>query len=112
MAEFEFLDLEEGFDELELKRCLCLVGKVVLPKSLKAPVVANILAAAWKTRAPFKVEDWSNNVFLFRFENEEDKDNVLSEGPWSVMGNLLVLIPLENGMVVPELGFTVCPFWV
>lgn len=112
MADFEVVDLEEGFGDSCVKSCLCVVGKVALAKNLKAPVIANILASAWRTRAPFKVEDWNNNLFLFRFENEEDKVNVLNDGPWSIMGSLLVLIPLENGMVIPEIGFLICPFWV
>ncbi|KAF7147901.1 hypothetical protein RHSIM_Rhsim03G0083400 [Rhododendron simsii] len=112
MADFDVVDLVEGSGDSDVKSCLCLIGKVVLGKNLKAPVLANILTSAWRTRAPFKVEDWNNNLFLFRFENEEDKANVLNDGPWSVMGSLLILISLENGMVIPEIGFSICPFWV
>ncbi|KAF7133357.1 hypothetical protein RHSIM_Rhsim09G0070000 [Rhododendron simsii] len=37
---------------------------------------------------------------------------VLLEGPWSVMKSLMILRPLEEGMVVSQLQFSVCPFWV
>ncbi|KAH7864429.1 hypothetical protein Vadar_029522 [Vaccinium darrowii] len=89
-----------------------LVGKIVQGRVLKAPVLANILAAAWKTRAPFQVDEWGSNVFHFRFEDAEDRRNVVQEGPWSVMNNLMVLLPLADGMVIPELQFNTCPFWV
>lgn len=65
MAELDILDLEEGSGETGVASSLCLVGKVIQVKRLSAIIVQNILVAAWKTRAPFHVVDWSNNVFLF-----------------------------------------------
>ncbi|KAH7858161.1 hypothetical protein Vadar_020707 [Vaccinium darrowii] len=112
MADFGILDLEEGFGDSGINSSRCLVGKVFQGKNLKASVLYDILKVAWRTRAPFYVDDWNNNVFLFRFENEEDRRNIVLEGPWSVTNNLLVLIPLVDGMVVSELNFNICPFWV
>ncbi|KAF7131646.1 hypothetical protein RHSIM_Rhsim09G0090900 [Rhododendron simsii] len=112
MAEFDILDLEEGSDETGVSNNHCLVGKVIQTKILNASIITNILAAAWKTRAPYQVSDWNNNVLLFRFEDSEDKRLVLQDGPWSIMNSLLVLKPLENNMVVSEIQFQHCPFWV
>ncbi|KAH7859138.1 hypothetical protein Vadar_032063 [Vaccinium darrowii] len=112
MADFGILDLEEGSGDSGVNSSRCLVGKVFQGKNLKAPILYDILKVAWRTRAPFYVDEWNNNVFLFRFETEEDRRNIIQEGPWSVMNNLLVLIPLVDGMVVSELKFNVCPFWV
>lgn len=111
MADFGILDLEEGTGYSGVSSSVCLVGKVMHGKSIKASVVDNILKAAWRTRAPFHVDDWNNNIFLFRFE-EEDRLTILREGPWSVMGNLLVLLPLADGMVISNLDFNSCPFWM
>ncbi|KAF7146318.1 hypothetical protein RHSIM_Rhsim04G0150700 [Rhododendron simsii] len=112
MAEFEILDLEEGSGETGVSNSQCLVGKVIQSKVLNATIITNILAAAWKTRAPYHVSDWNNNVFLFRFEDPEDKRLVMQNGPWSIMNSLLVLRPLESNMVVSEINFQHCPFWV
>ncbi|KAF7139162.1 hypothetical protein RHSIM_Rhsim07G0116500 [Rhododendron simsii] len=112
MAEFDILDLEEGSDETRVSNNHCLVGKVIQTKILNASIITNILAAAWKTRAPYHVSDWNNNVFLFHFEDSEDKRRILQDGPWSIMNSLLVLKPLENNMVVSEIQFQHCPFWV
>ncbi|KAH7855056.1 hypothetical protein Vadar_020715 [Vaccinium darrowii] len=112
MAELEILDLEEGTGDSGVNNSKCLVGKVFQGKNLRASILSDILKVAWRTRAPFYVDEWNNNVFLFRFENEEDRSSIIREGPWSVMNNLLVLIPLMDGMVVSELNFTACPFWV
>lgn len=112
MADFGIFDLEEGSGDSGINNSRCLVGKVFQGKNLKASILADILKVAWRTRAPFYVDEWNNNVFLFRFENEEDRRNIVREGPWSVMNNLLVLIPLVDGMVVSELKFNICPFWI
>ncbi|KAH7841892.1 hypothetical protein Vadar_008609 [Vaccinium darrowii] len=112
MADFGVLDLEKGSSDTEVNNSRCLVGKVVHDKNLRAPILANILGAAWRTRAPFHVDEWNNIVFIFRYENEEDRSSILQEAPWSVMGNLLVLIPLRDGMVVSELNFNFFPFWI
>lgn len=108
----EFLDLDEGFGETGVFDNLCLVGKILHHKTLNTMAVSNILKSAWKTRANFSIAPWNNNIFLFQFENEEDRASVLMDGPWSVMNQLLVLQPLQDGLAVNELEFPTCPFWV
>lgn len=51
-------------------------------------------------------------MFLFRFENDEDRRNIIQESPWSVMNNMLVLVPLTDGIVVSELSFNTSSFWI
>lgn len=43
MVDFEILDLEEGSGTNSSR---CLVGKVIHEKSIKSPIVANILMVA------------------------------------------------------------------
>ncbi|KAG5537914.1 hypothetical protein RHGRI_025115 [Rhododendron griersonianum] len=105
-------DLEEGSGETREAGNICLAGKVLGSKPFNASVVHNILTHAWKTRASFTVVPWNNNVFLFRFEDIEDRNSVLQEGPWSIMNNLLVLKPIQDGMGVAEIDFSRCPFWI
>lgn len=112
MAEEDFLDLAEGSGETGVTDHLCLVGKILQSKTLNVPAVVTILKAAWKTRAEFSITPWSNNTFLFRFEDGEDRNLILTDGPWSVMNNLLVLQPLQDGVVMNELDFSSCPFWI
>lgn len=112
MADFEFLDLEKGSGDSGINSNVCLVGKVLQEKIIRAPILVNILTVAWKTRAPFHVDDWNNNTFLFRFDDEDDRRSVIQERPWSVMNNPLILMPLAEGMVISELKFDLSPFWV
>ncbi|GMP57767.1 hypothetical protein CsSME_00021706 [Camellia sinensis var. sinensis] len=84
----------EVLDECDDVSDLCLVGKILTAKSLNRTVVSNILLGAWKTRASVSISPWTGDIFLFQFTKAEDQRKVLSEAPWSVMGNLLVLQPL------------------
>ncbi|KAI8005918.1 hypothetical protein LOK49_LG07G01536 [Camellia lanceoleosa] len=105
-------DLLEGSDECEDVSHCCLVGKVLAPKLLNRPAVSNILRGAWKTRRGVSITSWNDNIFLFQFEDVEDRQRILDESPWSVMGSLLVLRPLQIGLATTELEFRWSPFWV
>lgn len=112
MANIEVLDLEEESGETGEITNLCLLGKVLNPKPLNVLAISNICNTAWKTRAPFSVVPWSNNVFLFRFQDAEDKASIIRDSPWLVNNSLLVLQNLINGVAVPNQIFTHSPFWV
>lgn len=112
MAATEILDLEEGSGETGVLQLQCLVGKILTNKPCNITAVSNVCNVAWKTRASFSAIPWSNNTFLFRFEEAEDRDHILKEGPWSVANNLLVLQPLPDGGAVEDVMFTHCPFWI
>ncbi|KAI8528202.1 hypothetical protein RHMOL_Rhmol12G0132200 [Rhododendron molle] len=112
MEDSDVLDLEEGSGETGVVGNLCLVGKVLNPKLLNTTAITNICTTAWKTRSPFSVTSWNNNIFLFRFEEIEDKEMVLSDRPWSIMNSLMVLQPVVNGIAITDHDFSVSPFWV
>ncbi|KAF7116964.1 hypothetical protein RHSIM_RhsimUnG0009800 [Rhododendron simsii] len=112
MDEHEILDLEEGSGETGEVGNQCLVGKVLSPKIINSTAITNVCTVAWKTRSPFSVTPWSNNVFLFRFEEAEDRELVLRARPWSIMNSLLVLRPVEPEVAIPDHDFSVSPFWV
>ncbi|KAL7212868.1 hypothetical protein ACSBR2_015544 [Camellia fascicularis] len=80
----ESLELPEVTDECEDVSHRCLVGRILAPKILNK----------------------------HDFEDLEDRVRVLQEAPWSVMGSLLVLQPLQPGMAADELDFCWSPFWV
>ncbi|KAI8020714.1 hypothetical protein LOK49_LG03G03479 [Camellia lanceoleosa] len=67
---------------------------------------------AWKTKAKVSITSWLDNVYLFKFGDEEDKALILRTAPWSVIGNLLILQPLLIGKSISEMNFTYSPFWV
>ncbi|KAL7192903.1 hypothetical protein ACSBR2_024671 [Camellia fascicularis] len=58
------------------------------------------------------ISHWSDNIFLFQFDDAADRQKILMEAPWSVMGFLLVLQPLAIGRSAAEMDFKRSPFWV
>ncbi|GMP72413.1 hypothetical protein CsSME_00030462 [Camellia sinensis var. sinensis] len=108
----EAFELPEVIDECEDVSHRCLVGKILALTILNKPAVTNILLATWKTRASVVITPWKENVFLFQFDDLEDRLRVLQEAPWSVMRSLLVLQPLPLGKAIDELDFRWSPFWV
>ncbi|KAI8005848.1 hypothetical protein LOK49_LG07G00566 [Camellia lanceoleosa] len=106
------LDLQEKSDENVDVSNLYLVGKILASKNLNKTAVLNIIQGAWKTRAKLVISSWLNNIFLFQFIDPEDRQRVLMEAPWSVMGYLLVLQPLALGRSVEQMDFKWSPFWI
>ncbi|XP_028070128.1 uncharacterized protein LOC114272601, partial [Camellia sinensis] len=106
------LELEEGTDECEDNSSLCVIGKILTSKALNKQAVYRILQGAWKTRAVVSITSWPDNVYLFKFGDEEDRALILRTAPWSVMGNLLVLQPLQIGKAISVVDFTYAPLWV
>ncbi|KAI8031497.1 hypothetical protein LOK49_LG01G02409 [Camellia lanceoleosa] len=49
---------------------------------------------------------------MFQFSDPADRQKVLMEAPWSVMGYLMVLQPLATGKSVEEIDFKWSPFWI
>ncbi|KAL7246469.1 hypothetical protein ACSBR2_001546 [Camellia fascicularis] len=108
----ESFELPEVMDECEDVSHRCLVGKILAPKILNKPAVNKILFAAWKSRVGVSITPWKENIYLFQFEDLEDRSRFLLKAPWSVMGSLLVLQTLQLGMAADDLDFRWSPFWV
>ena len=74
--------------------------------------VINILKGAWKTKYPFDVYPWDQNLYLFCFSDVGDRAKIIADSPWSIMGNILSLITWNPDMALAELDFSTVEFWV
>ncbi|KAI9072370.1 hypothetical protein K1719_045679 [Acacia pycnantha] len=52
------------------------------------------------------------NAFLFRFTRQEDYHRLLNGRPWSILNAMLNLQPWDDYMVLQEVNFDWCPFWI
>ncbi|KAL7211274.1 hypothetical protein ACSBR2_014204 [Camellia fascicularis] len=111
-SELDSIELEDGTEDMGAVSHRCLIGSVLTAKPLNKQAVSTILQEAWKSRASFTISPWNDNVFLFTFEDSEDRCWVLQEAPWSIMGHLLVLQPLAVGLPISKIQFTWCSFWI
>ncbi|KAI8010323.1 hypothetical protein LOK49_LG06G01269 [Camellia lanceoleosa] len=106
------LILEDGGCKAETVSKFCLIGKVLAPKILNRNAVSSIINSAWKLRGTLTISAWSDNIFLFHFTEVEERNRILFESPWSIMGSLLVLRTLSAGQTAAEVDFNWCSFWV
>ncbi|KAK9175188.1 hypothetical protein WN944_027194 [Citrus x changshan-huyou] len=49
------------------------------------------LNKVWRSTTGFGIIDLANDYFLIRFNNEKDVEFVLTEGPWTIMGQYLLV---------------------
>ncbi|KAE8703835.1 hypothetical protein F3Y22_tig00110462pilonHSYRG00168 [Hibiscus syriacus] len=65
----------------------------LLGRNTGVHALANKTYAIWKPSRPFTLMDLENGYFLARFQNDEDYEKVLAEGPWIIYGQYLTVQP-------------------
>lgn len=106
------ISLDQCLDEESPKSNLVLVGRILSQKILNVVGVKNVIKKAWKTDEEFSISDMGNNLFVFSFSSEVDLCRIMCEGPWSVMGKIMVLRKWDYSKALEEIDFTFSPFWV
>ncbi|KAF7127011.1 hypothetical protein RHSIM_Rhsim11G0149500 [Rhododendron simsii] len=106
------INLDPSFDDSSHKSRFTLVGKILTPKILNKKGVSNVIAKAWRTAEEVSVSAWGDNIYGFSFKSEDDVCKILSLGPWSIMGSLMVLRKWEASKTLAEIDFSCSPFWV
>lgn len=67
------------------------------------------LQAMWKPTETLSLIDLGNDFFLIKYQNEENMNKALHEGPWFVLNHLLLVRCWEPQFVAstPQLTYTV-----
>lgn len=112
MEEPTVISLDESFEECPQNAQFVLVGKILSSKVLNKVGVLKVIEKAWRTEEGFSITPWKDNVYAFGFEKEDDLCRVISRGPWSVMGALLVLRKWDQKKSFSDLDFNFSPFWI
>ncbi|XVF04561.1 hypothetical protein REPUB_Repub05bG0094200 [Reevesia pubescens] len=114
-------DIAENLDILELSTSdgvsmlikeHSLVGKVIADKFIKVGPLRTILSKAWLVKGKLEVYELERNIFLFVFEEANDKMKVVCQGPWSVMDCLIVLKDWPTEATLEEIDFSLSEIWV
>ena len=74
----------------------CLIGKRVINKRVNVEALKNVLSAVWKPFSRMSITEVGNRLFIFQFEDNEEKERVLLQQPWSFNKSLLVLEILND----------------
>ncbi|KAH1045958.1 hypothetical protein J1N35_036742 [Gossypium stocksii] len=71
------------------------MAKTIIIKLLRRKITFNALlnrvTMLWRTKCSFQLMDFENNYYLARFNNEEDYNKVLTNGPWVIFGQYLTV---------------------
>ncbi|KAE9463150.1 hypothetical protein C3L33_04946, partial [Rhododendron williamsianum] len=106
------ISLDESFEECPKNAQFILVGKILASKTLNRAAVQKILEKAWRTEKEVTISYWRDNVYGFGFQNEDDLCRIISKGPWSIMGSILILRKWDQAKPFSDLDFDFSPFWV
>ncbi|XP_042505657.1 uncharacterized protein LOC122082259 [Macadamia integrifolia] len=108
-SEDVFVVADEFEDQLNHSKALSLAGLVLVGKPYRKQAITEALISAWNTSHPVIVSPIKNHTYLFRFEHAMDVQNVLTNAPWSVAGNLLIL---ERWKPARDWSFAYTDIWV
>ncbi|KAL9437045.1 hypothetical protein AB3S75_022980 [Citrus x aurantiifolia] len=90
----------------------CLVGKVLLSKSVNKEGLKSALQQTWRTLKEVKIESLGSNIFMFKFAAEADKRRVIMGGPWHFDRALIVLTKPRGIGEISKQSFDYVSFWV
>ncbi|PON87194.1 Zinc finger, CCHC-type [Trema orientale] len=91
----------------------CLVGKVLGNRIANIDSLRKVLRLIWRILNSFDVEKMgSDNLSLFSFGRLEDRQQILSGGPWLFENQLRSLIKPRGLGELSNMNFNLVAFWV
>lgn len=91
IEENEELAFDEKFEEEDNSFELCLVGKFLTEKNLNLRAMKSKLANLWRPMIGITIKMLKPGIFLFQFYHKNDLKWMLTNGPWSFDGAILVV---------------------
>lgn len=95
--ENEELVFDEEFEEESNRFELCLVGRLLTEKNLNVRAMKSKLADLWRPAMGITIKVLKPGVFLFQFYHKDDLKWMLTNGPWSFEGAMLIVNSIKVG---------------
>ncbi|KAK1567082.1 hypothetical protein Q3G72_007829 [Acer saccharum] len=89
-----------------------LVGKVLSSRMVSIDGFRAVMRKIWQTKENVEIEPVVGNIFAFHFRNNEDKQKIISGGPWSFNDALIVLMEPEGKGDINCIKFDRVEFWI
>ncbi|TXG68377.1 hypothetical protein EZV62_003312 [Acer yangbiense] len=90
----------------------CLVGKVLTGKKVNREAFKGLIEQIWNPYGQVEVEMVRDNIFMFYFHNQEDRNRIWHRGPWHFGNSLIALEKPDGPGNIPMLGFNKADFWI
>ncbi|WOH08183.1 hypothetical protein DCAR_0727620 [Daucus carota subsp. sativus] len=110
--ENEELVFDEGVEEECNRFELCIVGRFMTEKNINHRAMRTKLADLWKRAMGINIKELKSGIFLFQFYHKDDMNWVLSSGPWTFDGALLVMNTVKMGEDLVNVLLNEVDFWI
>ncbi|TXG53141.1 hypothetical protein EZV62_022310 [Acer yangbiense] len=90
----------------------CLVGKVLSGKRVNREAFKTLIDQLWSPFGAVETEVVGDNIFMFYFNNQVDRDRIWQRGPWYFEKSLIALEKLVGTGDISLLGFNRVELWV
>ncbi|TXG57156.1 hypothetical protein EZV62_018469 [Acer yangbiense] len=98
--------------EEEVAVGLCLVGKILSSKKVNREAFIHLIEQLWSQFSRVEIESVGVNVFMFKFNNKEERNRIWQRGPWYFDKSLMVLVRLEGMGNISQLRFNSVEMWI
>ncbi|KAJ4841947.1 hypothetical protein Tsubulata_049132, partial [Turnera subulata] len=89
-----------------------LVGKLITLKWMSCHVLKSVVVRLWNLKNELEVKELDGNVFMFSFENKNERCKVIEGEQWIVLGSLLIVKEWSPDILVEEVDLSKATFWV
>ncbi|KAF5186482.1 hypothetical protein FRX31_023931, partial [Thalictrum thalictroides] len=70
------------------------------------------IRSTWRPRGRMDILKRGNNLYVCRFDRDQDKDRITEEQPWKVLGKLMLMQPFSADMNPFDVRFNTIPLWM
>jgi hypothetical protein len=98
--------------KLQGKADRCLVGKLWSDKNTNKGAFKIVLMQIWRMVGWVDFKELQDNLWLFEFMKESDKQRVLAGWPWSFDRQILVINEFDGRIPPSQMEFKQSPFWI
>jgi hypothetical protein len=88
------------------------VGRLGVPKKLNKEAFKAVLQRIWRPSGQLVVKEIKENLWLFEFSEDRDKQKVLAGRPWSYDRTLLILNEFDGKISLSQIDFSSTPIWI
>lgn len=87
-------------------------GKLIAPGQVEDAEVVEQLKRQWRLDGEVMIKPLTTGLFIFKFEEADEIEMVLSEGPWIVKHYLMLVKRWIQTYTLQDYEFHLQPFWV
>jgi len=91
---------------------LWMVGRLLTTRPFSKQAMMNTLKLVWKLAKEVTIMALEDNLFLFKYSSETDKDRVIEGSPWFFDKHLLLFSEYNGDLRPDEYSFTKALFWI